>query len=447
MYAIVDIETTGGHASAHGITEIAICVHDGEKIIDQYHSLVNPGQSIPIYIKALTGISDEMLVDAPYFEEIAEEVYTILKDCIFVAHNVNFDYSFIRHNLKVAGYELNVKKLCTIRLGRKVFPGLPSYSLGNFCKSLGITINGRHRAGGDANATAVLFDRMLQQDGKYHIEAMLKKSSAEQWLPLHVDKSIIEKLPNAPGVYYFHDLKGKIIYVGKAINLKKRVSGHFTQNDAHRKRQNFLRHVHNITHIVCANELQALIFESIEIKRLWPKYNFSQKQPEQKFGLYCYEDNSGYMRLAIEKRKKHFPAQYHFNLLHEGQIMLQKMVDEFELHPKLCYVDKNRLTNKERAELDPPPIYNGKVKRAIETLNEQLPTFALVDRGLSEGEKLYLLIEKGSFWGMGFLNEKISVNTLEHLKRSISPYPDNDFIRNSIYAHAASHPEKKLVFG
>ena len=445
MYAIVDIETTGGHASSNAITEIAIYVHDGNRIVKHFKTLINPQQKIPVYITALTGISNAMVASAPSFEEMAQEIHDLLSDNIFVAHSVNFDFSFIKHQLKQWGYELNTKKLCTVRLSRKVFPGLPSYSLGNLCRNLQIPIEDRHRADGDARATVILFEQLLQNGAVTHIDAMLKRSSAEQWLPLHLEKTQIMQLPSLPGVYYFHNAKNKVIYVGKAINIRKRVSSHFTHNDAARKRQHFLRHVHKITHTVCANELQALVLESTEIKRLWPRYNDSQKQPAQKYGLYCFEDNRGYLRLAIDKKKKNFPAQYYFNLLHEGQVLLRRMIEEFELNAKLCYLDKTTLTEKDIEFLDAPHRYNGKVKTALEHLQQQLPTFAIVDEGLTKEEKLYLLIERGSFWGMGYLNAKEKVKNVAELKDKIHPYADNDFIRNSIYSYAAANPAKKLV--
>ena len=445
MYAIVDIETTGGHALAHGITEIAIYVHNGKEVTHHYKTLINPEQKIPLYITALTGISNAMVASAPVFEEKAQEIYDILDGNVFIAHNVNFDFSFVKHHLQHSGFELNVKKLCTVRLGRKVFPGLPSYSLGNLCRHLDIPIEDRHRADGDAKATVKLFETLLEHGAATHIDAMLKKTSSEQWLPMHLEKKEIQQLPSLPGVYYFHNAKGKVIYVGKAINIRKRVSSHFTHNDAARKRQHFLRHVHKITHTVCANELQALVLESTEIKRLWPKYNDSQKQPAQKYGLYCFEDNRGYLRLAIDKKKKHFPALYHFNLLHEGLVLLKNMIDEFELDHKLCYIDKTILSEKDIEFLDPPQRYNAKVKQALEALEKQLPTFAIVDEGLSKEEKLYLLVERGSFWGMGYLHANEKIKNLFDLKEKILPYADNDFIRNSIYAYAAANPSKKMI--
>jgi DNA polymerase-3 subunit epsilon len=445
MYAIVDIETTGGYASANGITEIAVYVHDGQRIIQHFETLINPQQIIPTYITALTGIDNYMVADAPLFEDIAATLYDLLNDVVFVAHNVNFDYSFVKHHLKAAGFDLNVKKLCTVRLSRKTFPGLASYSLGNLCRSLALPIDNRHRAGGDAKATVKLLEHCIANGAEEHIAQMLKKSSAEQWLPLHLTKADILKLPGGPGVYYFHDVKDTIIYVGKAINIKKRVSSHFTHNDADRKRQNFLRTICKITYKECATELEAIVLESAEIKRLWPKYNYSQKQPAQKFALYMFEDSRGYQRLAIDKKKKNIPPLYCFNLLHEGLVMLKKMTEEFELHEKLCFIDKTPFTETELEFLDPPMVYNGKIKKAMAALEEQLPTFAVMDKGIKEEEKLCLLIERGSFWGMGYLPSNTAINSTADLKTYLNPYADNDTIRNSIYSFIEKNPGKRII--
>lgn len=445
MYAIVDIETTGGYAAASCITEISVFVHDGTRVVKHFETLINPQQSIPRYITALTGIDDEMVRDAPAFDEVADVLFDLLNDKIFVAHSVNFDYSFVKHQLKNSGYDLTAKKLCTVRLGRKIFPGLPSYSLGNLCRTLNIPIENRHRAGGDAKATVTLFEYYLANNGEVFINEMLKKSSKDQWLPLHLDKKEIDKLPSRPGVYYFHNNKDKIVYVGKAINIKKRVSSHFTHNDPDRKRQNFLRSIHKVTYRECATELEALVLESTEIKRIWPLYNRSQKQPLQKYALYTFEDGRGYMRLAIDKKKKNIQALYVFNLLHEGLVLLKKMVEEFELNEKLCFLDKNPFTQTDYEFLEPPSIYNGKIRRAMEALNEQLPTFVVVDEGIKAEEKLCLLIERGSFWGMGYIPKKLQPQSSSELKNYLNPYADNDYIRNSIYSFAEANPHKKIT--
>ena len=443
-YAIVDIETTGGHASANGITEISVFIHDGERVIKHFETLINPQQLIPKFITSLTGIDNAMVATAPVFDEIADVLFEMLNNNVFIAHNVNFDYSFVKHQFKQSGYDLTAKKLCTVRLGRKVFPGLPSYSLGNLCRSLKIKIENRHRAGGDAKATVKLFEYMLANGAQTHIDLMLKRTSAEHWLPMNLDKEVIDKLPSKPGVYYFHNSKDKIIYVGKAISLKKRVSSHFTHNNPDLKRQNFIRNIYKVSYKQCATELEAIVFESTEIKRLWPRYNKSQKQPLIKYALYSFEDNRGYIRLAIDKKKKNLPHVYNFNLLNEGLVLLKKMVAQFDLNARLCFIDKTPFTKKEDEALEPPGIYNLKIKKALDALSENLSTFVLVDEGIKEEEKLCLLVERGSFWGMGYLPKSFPIGSSGELKHLLNPYTDNDYIRNNIYAYAEANPHKRI---
>ncbi|MEN9372125.1 MAG: hypothetical protein RLZZ64_1200, partial [Bacteroidota bacterium] len=305
MYAIVDIETTGGNAGSGSITEIAILISDGKSILDSYTTLVNPLQPIPLFIEKLTGINDEMVSKAPTFSEIAKEVHELLQDKIFVAHNVNFDYSFIAHQLNQQGYRFNARKLCTVRLSRKVFEDLPSYSLGNLCRSLDIHVKNRHRAMGDAAATTELFHRIFEADRGLLIKSMLKKGSGDEYLPIHLSSEDLEQMPDRPGIYYFHDAKGKIIYVGKAKRLRKRVISHFSNNDVSKRKQDLMRMVHKISFKESGNELMMSVMESIEIKRIWPLFNRSQKKFENRFGICSYVDQRGVLRLGVVKKKKH----------------------------------------------------------------------------------------------------------------------------------------------
>jgi DNA polymerase-3 subunit epsilon len=334
----VDIETTGSYAAANGITEISIHVFDGERVVEKFETLINPCQPIPRYIQAFTGINDEMVSAAPKFEEVADRVFNLLQDKIFIAHNVNFDYSFIKGHLNECGFDLSAKKLCTVRLSRKIFPGLPSYSLGNLCHSLDITINSRHRAGGDTEATVKVFELLLKNDKEQHIQKSLLRNSKEQVLPPNVPKDHFERLPYSPGVYYFHNEKGKVIYVGKATNIRYRVNSHFSNNSESRQKQNFLRHTHAISFQSCATELIACILESTEIKKLWPVFNYSQKRFENVYGIFTYEDQLGYTRLAIEKNKKQLTPVCTFHYLVDGHAMLRKIMREHELCPKLCFM-------------------------------------------------------------------------------------------------------------
>jgi DNA polymerase-3 subunit epsilon len=163
MYAIVDIETTGGGGAAR-ITEIAVFRHDGEHIVDVFHSLINPEIYIPPFITRLTGIDNAMVKDSPRFSEVQDHVRALTKDAWFVAHNAKFDYGFIKREFGALDEYFQRDLLCTVQLSRKIFPGLKSYSLGNLCQSLEIIIENRHRAHGDAEATVRLFEMLLRND-------------------------------------------------------------------------------------------------------------------------------------------------------------------------------------------------------------------------------------------------------------------------------------------
>ncbi|TKC10720.1 DNA polymerase III subunit epsilon [Pedobacter polaris] len=453
LYAVVDIETTGGYAAAHGITEIAIKIHDGEIVIDSYETLINPNQHIPVHIQALTGIDNEMVANAPDFKEVADEIYNLLHDKTFVAHNVNFDYSFIRHHLDACGYTLNIKKLCTVRLSRKIFPGLPSYSLGKLCNSLAVPLNNRHRAGGDAAATAIILGMLIAKDEDGLISDTLKKTSKEQTLPPNLHRSEIDKLPNLPGVYYFKNEKGKVVYVGKAKQLKKRVCTHFSGNSISMQRQNFLRSIHSIDFQTCGTELMAFILEAAEIKKLWPENNRAMKRFEQKYSLYHFEDQNGYIRLGIDKYKKNGAALYSFNNLLEGHQLLRTMIADHKLCEKLCFIQtlKSACTGHSNGTCqgacigeESTALYNFKVKRAIAALQNLLPSFALIDSGRSEDEKSCLWVEKGKFYGMGYISDYVDITDLETLKSAIIPYPSNDYIMNMILSHSSQFPQKTI---
>jgi len=450
MYAIVDIETTGGYAAGNGIIEISIQVFDGENIIERFESLINPGQNIPKYIQAFTGIDNSMVQSAPYFEEVAEKVFTILQGNIFVAHNVNFDYSFVKSHLDAFGYTLNLKKLCTVRLSRQIFPGFPSYSLGNLCHSLNINLTNRHRATGDALATVTLFKLLLQNDLKGCIATSLKKTSKEQTLPPNVPKEQFTQLPSSPGVYYFHDAKGKVVYVGKAKNIKSRVNSHFSNNSAGRQKQNFVRNIYGITCQPTATELMAAILESTEIKRLWPLFNTAQKKPEEVFGIFVYEDQNGYLRLAIEKHRKGSHPVYTFHYKVDGHAVIRKLMTQFLLCPKLCFMQTgndecagitDQHCNGACAQKETAESYNGRVLKAIAFLTSR-PSYVVLDKGMKEEEVSCIMVLNGSFFGMGYLPKDFNLVNQKAIAEYIQPYKENSFIRTLLNSHFAANPHQ-----
>ena len=448
MYAIVDIETTGSYASAHGITEVAIYIYDGEKVIEKFETLINPCQPIPRYIQSFTGITDEMVSNAPIFENVAGKIHQLLNENIFIAHNVNFDYSFLKSHLFRVGHDLKSKKLCTVRLSRRIFPGFPSYSLGNLCRSLEIDIRNRHRAGGDAEATVKVFAKLLQNDKENFIAKSLMRNSKEQSLPPNVPKQHFELLPTTPGVYYFHDAKGKIIYVGKAINIRNRVNSHFSNNSGTRQKQNFITHIHSISFKTCATELMASILESVEIKKYWPKFNYSQKHWEDVFGIYTYEDRNGYLRLAIEKNKKNLKPVHTFHNLSEGYTWLRTMIGEYGLCAKLCFLEKgpgacsgteNDSCKGACVKKESKTAYNKRIRKMITEMNDQT-SFAILDKGLEEQEQSCILVDNGKFFGMGYLPSGYEFMNVEEIKEHITSYRSNNYIRNLITGHKEKFP-------
>ncbi|UIR57426.1 GIY-YIG nuclease family protein [Sphingobacterium sp. SRCM116780] len=446
-YAIVDIETTGGNARGSRMTEIAIAIHNGTEVIDRWESLINPERDIPLAIFALTGIDNDVVADAPVFGDIAQQVFDMLEGRIFVAHNVNFDYSFIRHQLEEEGYKWTARKLCTVRLSRKIKPGLRSYSLGKLCDSLAIPISNRHRAGGDTDATTILFSYLLQWDTEGVMEEMLKKTSTDQRFPPNLAPEDFEALPDTPGVYYFMNQQGNVIYVGKAVNLKKRVASHFTGHNINKQRQHFLKEIYHITFEICATELMALLLECTEIKRLWPIHNRALKRFEPKFGLFKYEAMNGYQYLAVGKLHKHSHCIQVFNLENEGIHVLRQLMLAFELDHRMCRfgasaIPYGSIANKDQVDLPEINEHNTKVDRAIDYLLEQQPTFMIMDKGRTVEEKSYIWVEKGNFYAMGYLDQYAQVTSMDDIRSSLKRYYGNHYMMQLIKAYISKYPYK-----
>lgn len=445
-YAIVDIETTGGNATHSRITEIAIIIHNGTKVIERWETLVNPQKDIPAPIFALTGINNEMVRDAPIFDDISEKVLEMLTNRIFVAHNVNFDYSFVHHQLKESGFQWSATKLCTVRAARKIKPGLQSYSLGKLCASLGIKLKNQHRAGGDAAATAILFSKLLQWDTTDVIAKMVKKNAQDQRLPPNLPPEHFNQLPEKPGVYYFYNEFNKVIYVGKAVNIKKRVASHFSGNSITPQRQHFMRDIHAISSEICATELMALLLECSEIKKLWPQYNRALKQFEPKFGLYHYEARNGYQYLAIKKLTKFQSAIETFNSLYDGINTVRQLAEQFQIDQRFCIfgATNNGETVAVQQSTDFPQTeeHNSQIEKALEHLANNRPTFAIIEKGRDKNEQSCIWVENGHFYGMGYIPTDTSFQNPSEIKDFLTQYPSNHYTKQLLFSYAEKHPNK-----
>ncbi|MEO5603331.1 MAG: exonuclease domain-containing protein [Cyclobacteriaceae bacterium] len=444
MYAIVDLETTGGYAENHRITEIAICFHDGIQITDTFHTLINPGRNIPYYITGLTGITTEMVFSAPSFKQVAAEVYQRLEGKVFVAHNAHFDYSFLKKEFEEAGIQWQSKKLCTVRLSRKIIPGLRSYSLGSLAESLGITIFNRHRAGGDAAATVKIFDQLLQRDRESYIIKALKKNSGETILPPNLSKHEFDKLPAKCGVYYFHDARGNVIYVGKAINIKKRIAGHFTGEAREWGRSKIRNEIHHISYELTGNELIALILESQEIRKLWPKYNQAQKCRSEEWGIYDYEDRNGYLRFSINLVTRGSRPLIRFTSKGDAWNFLWQKVRENKLCPKLCglQISKGLCFDYQTGAcsgacmgVEMVKKYNGRIENAISSFLEKGNNVAIIGKGRSLEEQSMVLVEEGNYFGFGFFDRAVSISNMESARTYVRKSPETPTVQNLINSY------------
>jgi DNA polymerase III subunit epsilon len=291
-FIVVDIETTGSNAEKNRMIDIAcIKVHQGE-VVTLYESLVNPHQFIPPFIINMTGISNEMAFTAPEEDGIIREVNSlfIMPEAIFVAHNVNFDFSFVRNSVERNGLgEFLVPKLCTLKLAKRLLPFLRKRNVGALAQHFSITIKNRHRAFGDAYATAHILLELIEIAEKEHgittIDELLKfqNKPVKHFKPpsasFNAIEDKIEKLPNEPGVYYYLDRKGTILYIGKAKSLKDRVRSYFNASGVSSKKiSEMLKRVRGLKWDQTGTELNALLTESRLIKKHKPKFNTADKK-------------------------------------------------------------------------------------------------------------------------------------------------------------------------
>jgi DNA polymerase III subunit epsilon len=442
-YAIIDIETTGGRADNERITEIAIVLHDGNKTIDTYTTLINPERAIPYFITNITGIDDRMVRDAPKFFEVAKKIVEMTEGAIFVAHNVQFDYGFVQEEFKRLGYTYSRKQLCTVRLSRKAFPGLASYALGNLIKHFKIKVKDRHRALADTLATTQIFDMILKQGTLFEtVDEMVNKGIKESNLPKTISIERLHQLPTACGVYYLHDEKGAVIYVGKSINIQKRMFEHF--NDKTEKGVKLRKGVHDFSYELTGSELVALLLESAEIKRIQPTINKAQRAVHFPYCIFSFKDEQGYTRFHAVKnmatlRKKN-NVLVEFQKLQDAKGYLKGMVTRFDLCANL--MDPNSVGRCFNYQLkqckgaclasagdadnaESPDTYNARAQAAIEKIRVIFEEdFFIIDVGRTKDEQAVVLIRDGHYRGFGYIDATEALTT-EDLWESIKEYPVN----------------------
>lgn len=451
MYAVLDIETTGGKYNEEGITEIAIYRFDGHQVVDQFISLINPEIPIQPFVVGLTGINNEMLRNAPKFFEVAKRIVEITSGCILVAHNAKFDNRILRTEFRRLGFDYERESLCTVELAQKLIPGQKSYSLGKLVRALGIPLSGRHRASGDAQATVKLFKMLLAKDSTKEI----LKSSVRTNPKNRMDTKLVhllQDLPSITGVYYLHAQQGEIIYIGKSKNIKKRVTQHFTNEN--RKSKEIQKEVVSITYEATGNELNALLKENEEIKRNKPKYNMALSRTVFSYALYRSVDDNGYINLSIGKADGRKKCLTTFTNLQQAKAILTSIVEEYELcqrHTGLysgegsCFRYDIKECRGACLEKEKASDYNERVSRAIERYNYENQNMLVIDRGRDIDEKSALLVEEGKFKGIGYFNLNHQLNNLEIVKSIITPMDSDRDTQHIIQNYLRKNKKLKII--
>lgn len=451
MYAILDIETTGGKYNEEGITEIAIYKFDGRQIVDQLITLVNPEIPIQPFVVGLTGINNDMLRQAPKFYEIAKRLLEITEACILVAHNAKFDYRILRTEFRRLGFDYERESLCTVELSKKLLPGLDSYSLGKLTKALGIPLSSRHRADGDAQATVKLFKLLLQKD----TDKEIIKANIRQKPKNSIDTKlirIVEELPSRTGVYYMHDDEGDIIYIGKSRNIRKRVNQHFT-GDAVKSRE-MQQEVNAVTFEDTGNELIALLKENQEIKKLKPKYNSALKNSVFKYGLYESIDDDGYHKLYYSKIQPKKSEITTFTNKNQARSFMERLIEEFGLCLNFTGVSSNNGAcfnyNIKKCfgaciTEEPPEEYNKRVQAIKDKYSFTNQNMIVVDRGREPSEKSALLIEEGAFKGVAYFDLNHQISKPEIIKSLITPMENDKDSQHIIQSYMRRNKRLKIV--
>jgi DNA polymerase-3 subunit epsilon len=436
LFAIVDIETTGGSFERDKITEICILIHDGLTVTDKFSTLINPEKRIPHMISRMTGITDEMVEKAPKFFEVAKKIVEMTEGNIFVAHNVNFDYNFIYHEFKSLGYKWKREKLCTVRLSRKLLPKRISYSLGKLCDSLDIVIEGRHRAAGDAEATAKLFDILLKKKSEH---ATYRRQNITELNTTRIDKiklHVLKKLPEATGVYYFRDKEGNIIYIGKSNNMRARAISHFNNKES--KARKMLNELYDVDHVKTGSELIALLLESEEIKKHKTPFNRARRISNFTFSIDWFKNEKGIINFKIVDSDDSEHAILSFTNYISAREKLNSWIDEHALCLNYCGLNEEggACFNKQIKTCygiccgeESVEEYNLRAQKILDEYLFKEKNFLILDKGRHDDEQSLILIENGNYAGYGYVDKSEGISSAEELKSYVklsTYYPDAD---------------------
>lgn len=435
MFAIIDIETTGGNARDGRITEIAILLHDGKKITGRFETLLNPKIQIPRFITHLTGITVEMVRYAPEFHEIADQILNLTDGRIFTAHNSKFDYGFLQYEFHRIGYPFLRDTLCTFNLSRKIFPGLRSYGLENLSQYFQILNRQRHRAAGDAEATSSLLEIIIGQIGMSEVEKYIVPWDRVYNLPKALSAEELHSIPAETGAYFFKDESDTIIYSGRATNLNQKIIAHFSRT---RKgiSSRIIEKVCSFNYELTGNIWIAMLAE-LEIRKQQNRgLNCSNKNYKFLCAIYSQIKN-GYLTLYTDRLTEDAgePLMIYQNRA-KAQQAIEKVIQKFELCSVYCNLElqssngcfgyKIKQCRGACVGEELPEDYNLRVKKAISTLQFSKADFLLIGSGRNSCEHSAILVRKGRFCGYGFFHTDYTGSVTEILDciKPATHYPE-----------------------
>jgi len=345
--AFVDIETTGGSHFKSRVLEVGVVRVENGRVAAKYQTLLHPDEEIPTFITGLTGITDDDVAGAPRFAQIADDLAEVLDGAVFVAHNVRFDYSFLKMEFERLGASFHPPLLCTVRLSRWLFPQYRTHKLADLIERHGLLAPARHRAYDDAHCLWQFYQLVMREFDLDAIETAVRAQLGSQALPSQLDPVQMEALPEGPGVYIFEDDEGTPLYVGKSVNVRRRVMSHFAADFEHGSEMKLAQTVRRLRAIATHGELSALLLESDMIKDLQPQYNRMLRRRELMTLLLAAETDDGYATAKMADAREIDPAHAQkllavYATKGAARRSLQAVVQNFRLCPKLLGLEHTK---------------------------------------------------------------------------------------------------------
>ena len=455
LFTIIEIEFTGMNLKTDHILEIAMVKHNGKKIIERYHSLVNPSKEISPFLLALTGLSQKKLDKAPFFEDIAEAILNFTEDTILAGINIRRTYALLKREFKRYDRRFQRKHICVSQLIEQHFNTTHPKTMSSVCRDLNIPYSNEYSLKKKVSAGSKVFKKLFiegKKDPKLEKKRIHQSAMAAKF-PIHVPHEKVAALPNAVGVYYFLDHKGRIVYLGKSKNIRSRVLQHFNSDLDSFDKHEMKDQIYDLQYRLTGSELIALLLESDEIKRYMPKFNRAQRRRRYRYGVYMDTDEMGWKNLNIDilrweqKPLKKFNQHWHavsfiLNQAFQFQISLPSLnIKELEQWLKRFSYEEELFF----METDNMETHNFKMEKLAEFYTYPQSDMLIIDKGRSDEERSVVLIEKDYYKGFCFVPQAKETD-IHFIKDQLIPFRENPDIQQIIRNYLRKHKQELKLF-